>query len=492
MRVGIRPPTLPEGEEDEDSLVVDGRGGRLRARGDAGDRGRFVGAAARSQRRRKAQESGLPTEPKCEFIASPGSTRVHAAVPRRLLHEGRPDAARPAGGSTSANWRCRPTSPSQHIEAAPYNAGDGFSPGSVIALKVPGIETTADVAAIARGADQPHRPLQEGQRAGRRDRRRAPGSAGRSGSRSTRPSNPAKANLEIHPAVNFTSGRPLHRRPAQPQERAKQNTCRRPKASATTATTCPRPKKRSTHGAPHFEEIFSKLEAAGIQRSSLYLAWDFTVASDENNTGRELSMRNARVRGARRHQPRRRRRRRAPRRRSPSRKSKTNRTRAKSRGASRAPSRCRASCSRAARPAARWCWTPKGTPIQNGVWTANFDCIIPAVGDDRRGRIGAALALRARAVRQRRRGRLGPAAEPLAGPRHRPVRDRRDRHVRIGRARRRSQALQNLSAFPKITDRLQQGLLDELYLGRAMISPSGFTTERRLPPGRHAGDAARC
>src|SRR5581483_9201991 len=42
----------------------------------------------------------------------------------------------------------------------------------------------------------------------------------------------------------------------------------------------------------HFEELFSKLEAAGISRSSLYLAWDFTVASDENNTGRELSMRN--------------------------------------------------------------------------------------------------------------------------------------------------------------------------------------------------------
>jgi hypothetical protein len=39
------------------------------------------------------------------------------------------------------------------------------------------------------------------------------------------------------------------------------------------------------------------------------------------------------------------------------------------------------------------------------------------------------------------------------------------------------QALQNLSAFPKITDRLQQGLLDELYLGRAMISASGFTTD---------------
>jgi hypothetical protein len=38
-------------------------------------------------------------------------------------------------------------------------------------------------------------------------------------------------------------------------------------------------------------------------------------------------------------------------------------------------------------------------------------------------------------------------------------------------------ALQNLSAFPAIPGRLQQGLLDELFLGRAMISPSGSTTD---------------
>ena len=41
----------------------------------------------------------------------------------------------------------------------------------------------------------------------------------------------------------------------------------------------------------HFESIFSDLAAAGIQRSSLYLAWDFTVASTENLTGRMLSIR---------------------------------------------------------------------------------------------------------------------------------------------------------------------------------------------------------
>ncbi len=41
----------------------------------------------------------------------------------------------------------------------------------------------------------------------------------------------------------------------------------------------------------HFEQIFKELGKAGIKRGSLYLAWDFTVASTENLTGRMLSMR---------------------------------------------------------------------------------------------------------------------------------------------------------------------------------------------------------
>jgi hypothetical protein len=38
-------------------------------------------------------------------------------------------------------------------------------------------------------------------------------------------------------------------------------------------------------------------------------------------------------------------------------------------------------------------------------------------------------------------------------------------------------ALQELSRFPALPDRLQQGLLDEMFLGRAMISAGGFTTD---------------
>ena len=41
----------------------------------------------------------------------------------------------------------------------------------------------------------------------------------------------------------------------------------------------------------HFEELFSKLQRAGIARGDLYDAWDFTVASTPNMTERMLSIR---------------------------------------------------------------------------------------------------------------------------------------------------------------------------------------------------------
>ncbi|NUN15746.1 MAG: hypothetical protein HUU55_19140 [Myxococcales bacterium] len=41
-----------------------------------------------------------------------------------------------------------------------------------------------------------------------------------------------------------------------------------------------------------YEDIFERLAAAGIQRDTLQLAWDFTTASQANNTNRMLHMRN--------------------------------------------------------------------------------------------------------------------------------------------------------------------------------------------------------
>src|SRR5262249_26984047 len=41
----------------------------------------------------------------------------------------------------------------------------------------------------------------------------------------------------------------------------------------------------------HMEEIFTTLAAAGVPRANLYLAWDFTVASQRSLTERLLFMR---------------------------------------------------------------------------------------------------------------------------------------------------------------------------------------------------------
>jgi hypothetical protein len=42
----------------------------------------------------------------------------------------------------------------------------------------------------------------------------------------------------------------------------------------------------------HFNDLFKTLEAAGIKRQDLYLAWDFTIASARSTTGRMLQIRN--------------------------------------------------------------------------------------------------------------------------------------------------------------------------------------------------------
>ncbi len=48
----------------------------------------------------------------------------------------------------------------------------------------------------------------------------------------------------------------------------------------------------------HFEEIFAVLEAQGIARDGLQLAWDFTTASRANNTGAMLHMRDEALQAA--------------------------------------------------------------------------------------------------------------------------------------------------------------------------------------------------
>ena len=111
-------------------------------------------------------------------------------------------------------------------------------------------------------------------------------------------------------------------------------------------------------------------------------------------------------------------------------------------------------------------------------YTANFDCIIPhAAVDDPGAEPGAPVALRARPARAR------PARSTSAPQRTSP---RRTTSSSAPPTRSGSPSgdvpntigiLADLGNFPELTDRLQQGLLNELYLGRLMVNPSGFLSD---------------
>ena len=51
-------------------------------------------------------------------------------------------------------------------------------------------------------------------------------------------------------------------------------------------------------------------------------------------------------------------------------------------------------------------------------------------------------------------------------------------------------ALGNLSKFPQVADRLQQGLLNELFLGRLMIHPDGLVSKAAFRIDPEAADPA--
>jgi hypothetical protein len=413
----------------------------------------------------------LPTEPKCEFIAGPGSSQCMLPFPDDYYTKADPTS--PTGRRIDFRELATPTNVAgQHIEVAPYNAGDGFSPGSVITLKVPGIETTADVNAT-RAVPINHLSRYKATNAPVVVIDTSTGQRWPIWVEIDSTVKAEKANVEIHPAVNFTSG-DRYIVALRNLKNAKKEHLQAPEGFRTYRDDLPSSEEKVNERRPHFEALFSQLQAAGIERSSLYLAWDFTVASDQNNTGRELSMRNAAfstlgdsnladgvVQGS-----------------SPTftvteteNEPNPGEIARRVKGTVVVPCFLFPSCA----PGGTMLLDTEGKPIQDGVWPANFDCIVPVSATT-----GAGESARPSLYGH---GLFGDASEVGSGPQrslsqgHDIVQCATD-EIGMSESDIPSvvQALQNLSSFPKITDRLQQGLLDELYLGRAMINPGGFAT----------------
>ncbi len=206
-------------------------------------------------------------------------------------HFTRPDPSSPTGRRLALTDDQMPrNAQGAPIASADYDASDGFSPGQTIVVKVPGLDTpealartgAVPVTDLARTYDRDQPVVVLDARTGRRQLIWAELDAN-AGS-------PADTALLIHPAEDWTEGhryvvalRDLraadgHRLPAGPAFRRYRDGIH----------TGDRAFERRRW---HMESLFRTLRRAGIRRGSLNLAWDFTVASGRSLTRRMLSIR---------------------------------------------------------------------------------------------------------------------------------------------------------------------------------------------------------
>ncbi len=169
------------------------------------------------------------------------------------------------------------------IDPAPYNLNDGFSPGSLIVTKVPGLDTPQ--AFEKTGAV----PIDDMGRSFDRDQPIVLINA-RTGKRQliwseldSNPANPGDVTLLIHPGKNLAEGQRFI------------VALRNLKDAGGHAIQPQAPFKALrdgvTHDARYDRDIWPALKRGGIPRGDLYLAWDFTVASERNLSERMLHIR---------------------------------------------------------------------------------------------------------------------------------------------------------------------------------------------------------
>ena len=215
----------------------------------------------------------------------------------------------------------------------------------------------------------------------------------------------------------------------------------------------------------HFEGIFDELEDAGVARDDLYLAWDFTVASERNLSERMLHIRDdgfAQLGAA-----------------SPAfsvlsvEENPNDELARRVEGTFEVPSDMTGN----GEPGTRFNYAGAALPQRNGTYTADFTCIVPksALGDGTTP-VPARPSLYGH-------GLLGSQGEVGAGN----VRRMANEHNFVFCATKwigmseedvpnAVQILGDISTFPTLADRLQQGVLNTLFLGRLMIHENGLVS----------------
>lgn len=363
----------------------------------------------------------------------------------------------------------------QPISAGAYNLNDGFSPGQTIVVRVPGLDTPEALAATD--------PVPLNQ-LGRYEERNTPVVVidTNTGERwpiwveiDSNASTPERTALLIHPAKNWASG---HRYAIalRKLKDAAGTELEPPEGFRYLRDALPVRKQPVEDQKRRFDRVFRDLRREKIKRRDLYLAWDFTVASDENIAGRMLHIRDdafaqlgdtnladVQVQGG------------AP---SFQVTSVENFTEAQDpqlarrvQGTYEVPCYLVPNCE----PGGRFELGANGLPGRNGTYTAEFNCGVPHAAVD-------AVGAQPGRPQVYGHGLLGTASQATSG----------DQQI-LGQTHNfvicatttigfssgdipniAANILPNLSNFPQLTDRVQQGLLNTLFLGRLMIHPNGF------------------
>jgi hypothetical protein len=200
----------------------------------------------------------------------------------------RPDRSSPTALRVHLPAGAMPRSQSgQRVSVAPYDRADGFSPGSAAIVHVPGLDLARSGASGVLDIGRSLRPGQPIVMIDEKTSRRV----ALFSELDANATSPADTDLLVHPAADLASGHTYV------------VALRRLRTAAGRLIPAPQwfARLRDGHSLPasersqrgRYARIFAALRRAGIGRKGLYEAWDFTVASRASVTGRLLAIRNA-------------------------------------------------------------------------------------------------------------------------------------------------------------------------------------------------------
>ncbi|HVO22072.1 MAG TPA: hypothetical protein VMW56_00425 [Candidatus Margulisiibacteriota bacterium] len=341
------------------------------------------------------------------------------------------------------------------LEAEELNRADGFSPGAALLFWMPAADLTrSDAPAInniARSLDADSPIVIIDTKGGKRwplwaerDLLSAPGSQ----------------SLIVRPAINFTDGHHYIVAVRNLVDGAGNPLAPSPAFAAYRDATCTTDAAFESRRAA-MEKIFKTLQKAGIERSTLQLAWDFTVASTLSNAGRMLHIRDDAFKALGKNAP--------------------NFTvtsvqenpspqfRRRIQGTFEVPLYLTGDGS----PGQRFALGADGLPVRQAQpFTATFTCNLPnsSISGPARmslyghGLLGDQSEVNGRLVRPMAATyNVAYCATDWIGMAEEDIGNAID-------------VLQDLSHFATLADRLQQGLLNFLFLGRLMKHAQGFTS----------------